>query len=103
MTDTPKVIKKEKIDEKEIDKRIEALSSVMSHWGWKTFVETIQYMQGGLQLEVFSTDFEKLDPVAKDKRHASIVEALRQLDRILHLPEWLARRKPSRWEAVTQP
>lgn len=99
------VIKKDKRSpedkEREIDKNIEAITSLMQHWGWKQFSEVVQYMQAGLQMEIFSEAFLKLDPVAKDKRHASIVETLRQLTRILELPEWLSRKKPSRWAEVT--
>lgn len=94
-------MKRKKLPEGEIDKKIEALSSLMEHWGWKSFEEVVLYMQGGLQSEVFSRDFLELDPVAKDKRHASIVEALRQLNRVLELPEWLSKKKPSRWSEVT--
>ena len=98
----PKVTRKRtKLPEEEIDKRIEALVSLMNNWAWPMFAEMVQYMQAGLQTEVFSKDFLKLDPVAKDKRHASIVEALRQLNRVLELPEWLSKKKPSRWTEVT--
>ena len=95
------VIKKTTLPEHEIDKRIEALGSLMGHWAWPIFVEMVQYMQGGLQMEIFTRDFTALDPIAKDKRHATIVEALRQLDRILQLPDWLSKKKPSRWAEVT--
>jgi len=94
------VVKKERLSGEEIDKRIEALLSLSQHWGWSTFVETVQYMQGGLQTEIFTEAFLKLDPVAKDKRHASIVEALRQLNRLLELPDWLSKKKPERWAQV---
>jgi len=96
----PKIVKKEKLQEQEIDKRIEGLSSLMSHWAWPQFVEVVQYMQGGLQMEVFSKAFLMLEPLAKDKRHAAIVEALQQLTRLLDLPDWLSKKKPSRWDQV---
>ena len=95
------IIKRDKLPEVEIDKRIEGLVSLMNHWAWPMFIEMVQYMQGGLQTEIFSKDFLALDPIAKDKRHATIVEALRQLDRILQLPDWLSKKKPSRWAEVT--
>jgi len=93
--------KKKRLPEEEIDKKIEAISSLMQHWGWKPFSQIVQYMQAGLQTEIFSKDFLALDPVAKDKRHAAIVEALTQLDRLLELPNWLSKKKPSRWAEVT--
>jgi len=95
------VLKKQKLPEVEIDKDIEAIVALMQHWGWPKFTEVIQYMQAGLQTEIFSKTFLALDPIAKDKRHASIVEALTQMSRILELPEWLSRNKPSRWAEVT--
>ena len=85
------------IDEKEIDKKIEALHSLMGHWGWKTFSETIMLLQGRYTAELFKKTFMNLKPIEKDMEHRKIVEINVVLNRILELPQWLEKRKPSRY------
>jgi len=91
------VTKRKKLPEEEIDKKIEALASLMSHWAWKDFAEIIQYMQGFYSSKLFTKNFLELDSDLKDKEHRVIVEVNNVLNRLLALPEWLAKRKPSRW------
>ncbi len=95
-------LKKPKLEEDQIDKNVEAISSLMEHWGWPQFTDIIKYMQLGLQTELFSKKFVDLDPVLKDKRHASIVETVTCLERLLNLPDWLRKKRPSRWDQVSQ-
>ncbi len=95
-------LKKKKLEEGQIDKNVEAISSLMEHWGWPQFAQVVQYMQGGLQTELFSKAFIELDPIQKDKRHASIVETVTSLERLLRLPEWLNNKRPSRWDQVAK-
>lgn len=89
--------KREKLPEEEIDKKIEALTSLMSHWAWKDFATVIQYMQGVYASKLFTKNFLELTPELKDKEHRVIVEVNNVLNRLLALPQWLAKRKPSRW------
>jgi len=91
------VTKRVKLPEEEIDKRIDALASLMAHWAWKDFASIIQYMQGVYASKLFTKNFMNLDPNLKDKEHRVIVEVNRVLDRLLALPQWLSKRKPSQW------
>ena len=48
----------------------------------------------------FKKWFLDLTPEEKDREHFAIVEALNALNFILDMPNWLERRKVSRWEDV---
>jgi len=90
-----------KLSEGEIDKKIEAITSLQNDWRWKPFSEIILYYQGLLQTELFSKRFMALGAVEKDKEHAAIVKSLNALNFVLDMPNWLARRSLKRWEDVT--
>lgn len=94
--------KKKLKDEDEIDKKVKAVSGLMQHYGWPTFVELIQYMQGLEMSRLFEQSFLALNPVEKDKQHYAIVRQLQLCERLLELPQWLNRKRPSRWADVTQ-
>lgn len=95
-------MKKPKIDSEERDKKIEALISLQNHWGWKTFIEMIQYFQGLYSSKLFTKKFMNLDPVEKDREHRAIVAVLNVLEKLLGLPQWLKKTDPKRWDEVTQ-
>ena len=92
--------KAKKLTDEEIDKKIEAIVSLQSDWRWKSLSEAILYYQGHLQSRLFSKQFIKLDPHEKDKEHLAIVEALNALNFVLDMPNWLERRKVSRWNEI---
>ena len=89
-----------KLTEDEIQKKIEAITSLQSDWRWKEVTEVILYYQGLTTQELFGKRFSKLDPVEKDKEHAAIVRSLNALNFVLGMPEWLAKRSWSRWDQV---
>lgn len=93
-------MKLKRLQEDEIDKKIEAITSLQNDWRWKPFSEVILYYQGLLQNELFTKRFMNLDPQQKDKEHCAIVKSLNALNFVLDIPNWLARRKISRWDDV---
>lgn len=92
--------KKPKLKDEEIDKRVEALASMMQHWGWKPYADTVQFLQGIYSSKLFEKKFAKLDPVQKDKEHYAIVEVINVLDLLLKLPQWLEKRRPKHWNDI---
>ena len=94
--------KAKRLTEEEIDKKIDAVVSLKNDWRWKPFSEAILYYQGLLQSELFSKRFIKLVPNEKDKEHYAIVRSLNALNFVLDMPNWLERRKASRWEDVAE-
>lgn len=91
-----------RLTEREIDKKIEAVVSLQSDWRWKAFMEVIQYYQGFLYNELISKRFTALTPTEKDREHSAIVRSLKALDFVLDMPNWLERRKMSRWEDIAE-
>jgi hypothetical protein len=96
----PKNLEKMKEAESEIDRKIDDLISLRNHPSWSTFEECVRTIQLMLQREIFSQDFLKLDALQKDKQHHAIVLANSELERMLQLPEWLSKKKVSRWNDV---
>ncbi len=93
-------MKAKKIKKADIDNKVEAINSLMQHWGWKTFAEIIMYFQGINVTKLFSKQFMQLDPVQKDKEHTAIVAVNSILSRLLELPDWLNKRKPEYWQDI---
>jgi hypothetical protein len=91
-----------RLTEREIDKKIEAIVSLQSDWRWKVFMEVIQYYQGFLYNELIGKRFTALAPIEKDREHSAIVRSLKALDFVLDMPNWLGKRKMSRWEDVAE-
>ena len=91
-----------KLTDKEIDKKVEAIGSLMGHWGWSSFVEVVQIMQGTESSKLFKKSFLDLEPIVKDREHRAIVKVVDALEKILQLPQWLEKRKPGRWAEVQQ-
>ena len=89
-----------KLTEDEIQKKIEAITSLQSDWRWKEFVEVILYYQGLETQELFSKKFMSLDAVAKDKEHAAIVRSLNSLNFVIDMPNWLSKRSYKHWDQV---
>jgi hypothetical protein len=89
-----------KLTEDEIQKKIEAITSLQSDWRWKEATEVILYYQGLVSQELFGTNFAKLDPVSKDREHAAIVRSLNALNFVLNMPNWLGRRSWRHWDQV---
>ena len=89
-----------KLSEDDIQKKIEAITSLQTDWRWKELSELILYYQGLATQELFGKEFYRLDPVAKDKEHAAIVRSLNALNFVLTAPEWLSKRSWKRWDQV---
>ena len=89
---------KRRFSEDEINNRQQALQSLMGHHGWKVFTEIVQGFQLANQAEMFSSKFVELEPYEKDVQHRSLVQQNVILERILNLPEWLDKQRPSRWD-----
>ena len=82
----------------EINARQEMLQSLMGHHGWKVFTELVNGFQYANQVEMFSKKFIELEPYEKDIRHRALVQQNAILERILNLPAWLDKQRPSRWD-----
>ena len=91
-----------KLKSEEIDSKIIALDHLMHQPGWREFTEMVLYLQGLESMRLFSKKFLKLSPEEKDKEHRAIVAVNEALDHILHLPDWLTKRKPETWNQVLQ-
>jgi hypothetical protein len=89
-----------KLTEDEIQKKIEAITSLQSDWRWKHAKEVILYYQGLTSQELFGKKFMAMDPVTKDKEHAAIVRSLNALNFVLGMPEWLSKRTYKHWDQV---
>ena len=89
-----------KLAEEDIQRKIEAITSLHNDWRWKHAQELIIYYQGVTQQELFTKKFMALDPVTKDKEHAAIVRSLNVLNFVLDMPNWLGKRSYKHWDQV---
>lgn len=100
--ESPKGSPVDRLKSEDIDSKIIALDHLMKQPGWREFTEMVLYLQGLESMKLFSEKFMKLSPEDKDKEHRAIVAVNRVLDTLLHLPEWLSKRKPDRWNQVVE-
>lgn len=84
-----------------IDSRILNIENLMRYSEWKVFEEVVMTLQATEQMKLFSKKFLNLSAEEKDKEHRAIIRSLGVLDKLLHLPEWLLKRKPEYWTQVT--
>ena len=89
-----------KLTEDDIQKKIEAITSLYSDWRWKEFEEIVLYYQGLTSQELFTKKFSDLDAVTKDKEHTAIVRSLNALNFVLDIPNWLSKRSYKRWDQI---
>lgn len=92
-----------KLSENDIQRKIEAITSLQQDYRWKEVLEVINLYQYNEQMELFSKKFMELTPEAKDKEHAAIVRTLRALDFVKTMPDWLAKRSSKRWDELNDP
>ncbi len=84
----------------EIDRKVEAIRSLMEHWGWPAFCEMVQYFQGVQLTKLLKKDFYNLDPIENDRQHRVVVSINAELGKLLELPKWLEKHNPSRWNEI---
>jgi hypothetical protein len=92
-----------KLTDDDIERKLEAITSLQRDWRWKVLVEVVNLYQYNEQMELFSKKFMELSPVQKDKEHAGIVRSLRALDFVKNMPQWLEKRTSKRWDKLNDP